>query len=112
MQHFFEKKGDSETAAKFKLNSMEYVCTLGGDPLCLVTELPLFMLHARLPEHRPGYPAAYLKFLERKPELILKVSKGVSIEKELVEFDIRPLPLQTAVYIQLNTIAYALELLN
>lgn len=44
MRDFFHGRGDPETAAKFGLNSMEYVCSLGGNPVCLVTELPMFAL--------------------------------------------------------------------
>ena len=38
--HFAE---DPETARCFHRNSMEFVRSLGGDPLCLVTEIPLFV---------------------------------------------------------------------
>lgn len=43
MRAFFEERGDPKTAATFHLNSMEFVRSLGGDPLCLVTEIPLFV---------------------------------------------------------------------
>ena len=44
MRAFFEARGDKETAALFRSSSMEYVRSLGGDPLCYVTELPLFVV--------------------------------------------------------------------
>ena len=44
MRAFFEARSDKETAALFRSSSMEYVRSLGGDPLCYVTELPLFLV--------------------------------------------------------------------
>ncbi|MEX2672389.1 MAG: M14 family zinc carboxypeptidase [Phycisphaeraceae bacterium] len=43
MRARFEALGDAETAKLFHDSSMEFVRKLGGDPLCLVTELPLFV---------------------------------------------------------------------
>ncbi len=45
IQHF-EELGDSETAALFRPSSMEWVRGRGGDPLTLVSEMPLFVLPA------------------------------------------------------------------
>ena len=41
-QHFLDR-GDPATAARFRPSSMEAVRALGGDPLTLVTEMPLFI---------------------------------------------------------------------
>ena len=41
-QHFLDRD-DPETAARFRPSSMEAVRALGGDPLTLVTEMPLFI---------------------------------------------------------------------
>jgi hypothetical protein len=43
----FEALGDPATAALFRPSSMEYVRSLGGDPLTIVSEMPLFLLPAR-----------------------------------------------------------------
>jgi hypothetical protein len=43
MRAYFEERGDPETALKFRPSSMEYVRSLGGDPLTLVSEMPLFL---------------------------------------------------------------------
>lgn len=43
MRAYFEQRGDPETALKFRPSSMEYVRSLGGDPLTLVSEMPLFL---------------------------------------------------------------------
>ncbi len=42
----FEAAGDPATAALFRPSSMEFVRSLGGDPLTLVSEMPLFLLPA------------------------------------------------------------------
>ena len=43
MRRHFLDLGDAETAARFRPSSMEAVRSLGGDPLTLVTEMPLFI---------------------------------------------------------------------
>lgn len=43
MRRHFLGVGDSGTAARFRPSSMEAVRALGGDPLTLVTEMPLFI---------------------------------------------------------------------
>lgn len=43
MQRFFAERGDLETAALFRPSSMELIRSLGGDPLTLVSEMPLFL---------------------------------------------------------------------
>jgi len=44
MKQFFLDQGDALTAAKFKPTSMQFIQSLGGDPLCIVSELPLFRI--------------------------------------------------------------------
>lgn len=41
-RHFLER-GDAETARRFRPSSMETIRSLGGDPLTLVSEMPLFI---------------------------------------------------------------------
>ncbi len=51
MASYFEGLGDAATAALFRPSSMEYVRSLGGDPLTLVSEMPLFLVP---PAHYEG----------------------------------------------------------
>lgn len=44
MRDFFERQGDPEMAARFRPSSMEMAASCGGDPLCMVSEMPLFLL--------------------------------------------------------------------
>ncbi len=43
MRKHFLDQGDPETASRFRPSSMEAVRALGGDPLTLVSEMPLFI---------------------------------------------------------------------
>ena len=75
MRAHFHAMGDPVTAARFHDSSMEFVRTLGGDPLCLVTEMPLFLI-AQPDPAEPGHPAAYLAFKEVLPQLRLRAARG------------------------------------
>ncbi|MEI7634009.1 MAG: M14 family zinc carboxypeptidase [bacterium] len=44
MKAFFLIKGDESMAARFNLSSMELAQALGGDPLVMVSEIPLFVI--------------------------------------------------------------------
>ncbi|MFB6098677.1 MAG: M14 family zinc carboxypeptidase, partial [Salinibacter sp.] len=54
MQTYFRAQDDPATAQQFHDSSMEFVASLGGDPLSLVTELPLFLIqNGGSTGHRP-----------------------------------------------------------
>ncbi|MEM1125692.1 MAG: M14 family zinc carboxypeptidase [Bacteroidota bacterium] len=109
MQAHFKALGDLEMAARFRSSSMEYIRTLGGDPLCLVTELPLFLLPAS-PQATPGVPEHYLAFKERLPEQVARLRLGESgVGDELAHAGVRPLDLGTAMRLQLATIELGLR---
>lgn len=109
MTRYFLDRDEEEMASKFHQSSMEFVRGLGGDPLCLVTEFPLFVIGERSPESAPGRPVLYLKVKDRLPELTEKVRRGETIDEVLNRYDIRPLPLDEAVALQLRTIELGLE---
>ena len=44
MRAFFEAEKDWVTASKFHPSSMEWITSLGGHPLCMVSEMPLFLI--------------------------------------------------------------------
>ena len=54
MREHFLAAGDPETAARFRPSSMETVRALGGDPLTLVSEVPLFLVPEAGAEPRAG----------------------------------------------------------
>ncbi len=114
MREHFQAQGDLETARKFFASSMELARLTGYDagrrrhPLCLVTELPLFVIEREY-EHEAGVPSAYLALREELPELQLRLERGESIRDALDSFQLRPLGLETAVRLQLRCIELGLE---
>ena len=109
MRRHFEQQGDPETARLFHDSSMEFVRKIGGDPLCLVTEIPLFLLGKDVPQKRPGVPQVYLEFMARVPELKLRLQRGASIADVLQAYHVRPVPLKTAMRLQLFAVQLGLE---
>lgn len=80
---------------------------LGGDPLALVTELPLFLVENEDPT--PGRPDRYLALRERLPEIKVRLERGEDVDEELASFNLRPLPLKTAMQLQLRALELGLE---
>ncbi len=109
MRAYFESIGDEQTVALFRDSSMEFVRKLGGDPLCLVTEIPLFYIGKDVPNSKAGVPAAYLQFKEKVPELKLKLAQGESIAAALTDFEVKPLDLKLQMELQLTALELGLE---
>ncbi|MCH8954794.1 peptidase M14 [candidate division KSB1 bacterium] len=109
MRAYFESIGDEQTVALFRDSSMEFVRKLGGDPLCLVTEIPLFYIGKDVPNSKAGVPAAYLEFKEKVPELKLKLAQGESIAAALNELEINPIDLKLQIKLQLRALELGLE---
>lgn len=105
MRAYFRSRNDVETAALFRDSSMEYAQSLGGDPLCVVTELPLFVVEG---PSRPGTPDSYLAFSRSKPELISRLDAGEAPEAVLNAAPVRHLPLEVAVALQWSAISLSL----
>lgn len=109
MKAFFREQGANRMAGHFGLSSFEFVRTLGGNPFCLATEIPLFLLD-RKAEDTAINPDSYLAFRERLPELALRVHTGASISGVLEEYGVRSVPLMVGIRLQLATIELALAL--
>lgn len=108
MRAFFEARGDRETAALFWSSSMEYVRSLGGDPLCYVTELPLFLAKGLSPASGSQQIIAQLR-------LRLAQNDGADdgdIRRDIGRLGLRPLPLASALRMHLRTLSAALEQLS
>jgi Zinc carboxypeptidase len=102
MRTFFESRGDSETAGLFSDSSMEYVRGLGGDPLCLVTEMPLFLVDGM---SSPGSADAYVRFRkEYLPRLRLASISPDELAAIISEFGLRELSLPVARRLQLTAL--------
>ncbi len=108
MRTFFNAAGDAEMASRFGQSSMDYVRSLGGDPLCVVTELPLFLIGREDDlEPTPGRPSTYLDF---KQQLGPARAAGdrEKIWSLMEEYHARSLAIETAVRIQLAVLDAAL----
>ncbi len=69
MAQFFKDQKDVDTASLFRPSSMEFVRSLGGDPLTLVSEIPLFILEGAGKAINPTDPVADRFKSEVLPEL-------------------------------------------
>jgi len=107
MRTFFRTQGDDAMARRFHDSSMEFVASLGGDPLSLVTELPLFLVRGNnSTAHRPE---RYLELRERLPEIRARLDRGEEVDDVLAPFDLRPVPLDTAMHLQFRAIELGLR---
>ncbi|MFP5285042.1 MAG: M14 family zinc carboxypeptidase [Thermoanaerobaculia bacterium] len=96
MRAWFEERGDPMMAALFRPSSMEYVRSLGGDPLTIVSEMPLFL--RPLEEGETGRPddPHFRTFLDRV--------SGLSPEEVRVEAErsgVRGMPIRDQMRLQL-----------
>jgi hypothetical protein len=119
MRSYFRSIGDDGMAERFHSSSMEMIMNAGGDPLCLVTELPLWTLRDG-PETppddpmEPHQPHRYNAFRDQSAPLRHKNlgdSAGSTIQDAFGDFDLEPLDPSTAMSIQLRTLELALEMI-
>ncbi|PAP77410.1 M14 family zinc carboxypeptidase [Rubrivirga marina] len=108
MRAHFERSGDPETAARFHNASMDQAAEAGGDPLRIVTELPLFQLAADY-EHEPGVPALLHTWRERTPALVEAAAEGADLGPLVDDLGLRCVPLADAVRVHLATLELAIR---
>jgi hypothetical protein len=104
MKDHFLLLADYETAAKFLPSSMEMAMETGDDPLCMVSELPLFLLDVPpslenpvLYRFRDALEAARA---EGTPEALARLA---------TDFKLRTMPLADQVALQFAMIVHALD---
>ncbi len=107
MARFFLERGEPGTAALFRPSSMELVRSLGGDPLTVVSEMPLFLLAPETaggPPFRPGTDGAreLRRWLEELPPEVR------SEPRRLAERGVRPMPIGDQMRLQLALVDEAL----
>lgn len=108
MRDFFQQNGDNETAALFYDSSMEYHQKKNPDVLCMVTELPLFLIaHSG----NPGQPLNYIA-LRKELEQVHHSGNWGSIENIVSRYGLRPFPLSLVMMLHRYTIGAALELIS
>lgn len=108
MKSFFHD--DPAMAARFHPSSMEFAQSLGGDPLCMVSELPLFRIGRPSPSLDEPI---YWEVIERFKAL----RTGAAIDAEAVrafvsDFAITPVPFAVQSALQIAMIEEALETLG
>jgi len=106
MRTYFEARGNANMARRFHQSSMEFVMSLGGDPLALVTEVPLFVV--RNDDPTPGQPDEYLRLRDELPEIRARVVQGHDVSEDLERFGLRPVPLATGMHLQLRALELGL----
>lgn len=111
MQEHFVEKGDEETASKFKKSSMEYVESLGNKPLCLVTELPLFLI-TKKEENTDAIPTTWMKYREQFSKIRELAQSDSDLSSLIDEFGLQPVELAIASKLQLQAIHLGLEFLR
>ncbi len=121
MREHFLSLGDTETAARFRPSSMETIRAEGGDPLTLVSEMPLFITPGVGEEIGPPDPAAlaWRERLEGWRHRLLEAagtaremeaaSTAQEIEAEAREAGLRPMPVDDQMRLQWAMIVSGLE---
>lgn len=96
MIEYFRALGDETMAALFRPSSMEYVCSLGGDPLTLVSEMPLFLL----PRHHFQGPGLV------RPEAVFELrhlaGDAPALAAAAARHGVRPMPILDQMALQLS----------
>jgi hypothetical protein len=110
MAAYFIGRGEAETAALFQPSSMELVRSLGGDPLTLVSEMPLFLVpppggdresaNPDVPPSPAGGTEARNRFLAWAQRRLRQQSPE-SFRREAETHGIRPMPLSDQMRLQL-----------
>lgn len=111
MRAHFMGRGEPSAAEDFRPSSMETVRALGGDPLTLVPEVPLF----RVPEFDPeaaGDATALRSWKERLGRWRGELGEGADpgeVRGRIREAGVRPVPVREQMDLQWTLVAAGLE---
>ncbi|MCP5104435.1 MAG: peptidase [bacterium] len=112
MRAFFLDRDDPETAGKFFPSSMEAVRSLGGDPLTIVSEMPLFILPdlpAKMDWPNPVWEKWHLKLQEWKDRIRNNHESKETIRGEIRSSGIIPMPVTDQMRLQWRFITAAVK---
>lgn len=114
MREHFLARDDPGTAARFRPSSMEHVRSLGGDPLTLVSEMPLFLLPGVGETLGPPDPAAerWRERIDGWRRRIEAGEEGGVIDAEAAEAGLRAMPAEDQMRLQWTLIASAIDLVR
>ncbi|MCL7970536.1 MAG: peptidase [marine benthic group bacterium] len=111
MRAHFEALRDIETAGRFRPSSMETVRSLGGDPLTLVSEMPLFLTPGVGEELGPPDPAAeaWRSRIEGWRARLAAGDDPRRISEEAGESGITPMPIGDQMRLQWRLVTAGIE---
>ncbi len=95
MREYFIARHEPRSAEKFLPNSMEFAATLGGDPLCLVSEMPLFLIGDGTPDIDNPASGAFRETLSSAKQ------EGLPLDAIARAYSVRPLPFALQMKMQL-----------
>jgi hypothetical protein len=108
MQEYFMERDDPLTAGKFLPTSMEFAASLGGEPLCMVSEPPLFLVKRQsssLTDTESGRLRDELKRLREEGGAVpAAMLLGVA-----ERYGVQPFPIAKQVLLQLAMVQLALD---
>lgn len=114
MRRHFLERDDPETAALFRPSSMETARSFGGDPLTIVSEMPLFVVTDAAERTEAGEaPPAPLDGERRKrfrlwAEEVLQSQGPEALDSQATRLGVRPMPLRDQMRLQLAFVDEAL----
>jgi len=112
MARFFLDRGDDETAARSRPSSMEFVRSLGGDTLTLVSEMPLFILAGAGETVEPTDPVAEQFKTQMLPDIQRAAQdKSPDLESLLKAAGLTPMSIEEQMRLQLLFLEAGLNLL-
>jgi hypothetical protein len=112
MRDHFLALGDPEMAARFRPNSMETIRALGGDPLTLVSEMPLFLLPGVGERIGPPDPVAdeWSERLDGWRRRLAEDESPRTIDEEARALGLRAMPIRDQMRIQWALVSAAVGL--
>lgn len=112
MRAFFLDRDDNETADKFFPSSMEAIRGLGGDPLTIVSEMPLFILPdlpVKMDWPDPVWEKWNSRLREWKERIRNHHESKEKIRREIVSSGITPMPVNHQMRLQWRFISAAVK---
>jgi len=113
MARYFLEKNDEETAARFRPNSMEFMRALGGDPITLVSEMPLFLVPGMGEVIEPSDPVAdgWKETLAICQSLVTS-GDSTSLAAALAAAGITAMPIEDQMKLQWTMVRAGIELVS
>ena len=107
MRQYFIDQGDESTAQLFRPSSMEIMRSLGGDPLTLVSEMPLFITPGVGETLGPPDPVAvdFKAAISRWKVMLREGDSGEIVGREIAERGLVAMPVLDQMILQLTLIS-------